>query len=211
MITLGFMVLQKDLGSALIFFGLSVTVLYLATSKLKYVIICVFLLVIGGYISYKLFGHVRLRIMIWRDPWPYAYNESHQVVQSLISIASGGLFGSGLGIGHPEFVPVITTDFIFAAICEEMGIIVGFGIIILYFLLFYRCMRAAIYVEDSFSRLLAVGYSAMLASQVLVIIGGVVNAIPLTGLTLPLISYGGSSMLTTFFALGILQKISEEA
>lgn len=211
MVTLGFMVLQRDLGSALIFFGLSITVLYLATSKFKYVIICIFLFMIGGFISYKLFGHVRLRIMIWRDPWPYAYNESHQVVQSLISIASGGLFGSGLGMGHPDFVPVVTTDFIFAAICEELGIIVGFGIIILYFLLFYRCMRAAIYVQDSFSRLLAVGYSAMLASQVLVIIGGVVNAIPLTGITLPLISYGGSSMLTTFFALGILQKISEES
>jgi cell division protein FtsW (lipid II flippase) len=211
MTTLGFMVLQKDLGSALIFFGLSVTVLYIATSKLKYVITCIVLFILGGFISYKLFGHVRLRFMIWRDPWPYALNESMQVVQSLISIASGGLFGSGLGMGYPHFVPVVTTDFIFAAICEELGIIVGFAIIILYFLLFYRCMRAAIYVQDSFSRLLAVGYSAMFGSQVLVIIGGVVNAIPLTGITLPLISYGGSSMLTTFFALGVLQKISEEA
>jgi cell division protein FtsW (lipid II flippase) len=210
MVTLGFMVLQRDLGSALIFFGLSVTVLYIATSKVKYVITCLALFLIGGAISYRLFGHVRVRFMIWRDPWPYAYGESFQVIQSLFSIATGSLFGTGLGRGYPQFIPVNTTDFIFAVISEELGMIVGFGIIILYFLLFYRSMRAAIYIKDKFSRLLAVGYSAMIASQVLVIIGGVVNAIPLTGLTLPLISYGGSSMLTTFFALGILQKISED-
>jgi cell division protein FtsW (lipid II flippase) len=211
MVTLGFMVLQRDLGSALIFFGLSVTMLYISTSKFKYVIVCFLLFVIGGFISYKLFGHVRLRVMIWKDPWAYASKEGYQVVQSLISIASGGFFGTGLGMGYPSIVPVVESDFIFAAICEEMGMVVGFGIIILYFLLFYRCMRASLYAQDSFSRLLAVGYSAMLGCQVLVIIGGVVGAIPLTGITLPLISSGGSSMMTTFFALGILQKISEDS
>lgn len=210
MISLGFMVLQKDLGSALIFFGISVTMLYIATSKFKYVITCFGLFILGSFISYKLFGHVRRRFMIWRDPWPYAYNESYQLVQSFFSIASGGLLGTGLGKGHPEFVTFCETDFIFSAICEEFGIIMGFGIIILYFLLFYRCMRAAIYVEDKFSRLIAVGYSTMIASQVLVIIGGVTGMIPLTGITLPLVSYGGSSMLITFFSLGIIQKISEE-
>ncbi|MDP4145055.1 MAG: FtsW/RodA/SpoVE family cell cycle protein [Bacillota bacterium] len=209
MISLGFMVLQKDLGSALLFFSVSITILYIATSKLKYVIVCFVLFVIGGYISYKLFGHVRLRFMIWANPWPYQNNESFQVVQGMYSIASGGLFGSGLGLGHPEFVPVRTTDFIFAAICEEMGALIGFAIMILYFLLFYRCMRAAVYAQDNFSRLLAVGYSAVIGSQVLVIVGGVTNMIPLTGITLPLISYGGSSMLIMFIALGILQKISE--
>ena len=100
---------------------------------------------------------------------------------------------------------------LFSAIVEELGIIAGFGIIILFFLLFYRCMRAAIFVEDRFSQLLAVGYNTMLACQVLVIIGGVIGAIPLTGITLPIISYGGTSMLTSFFALGIIQKISEDA
>ena len=107
-------------------------------------------------------------------------------------------------------VAVNTTDFIFVVLCEELGILIGFAIIILYFLLFYRCMRAAVYVEDKFSRLLSVGYSAMIASQAIVIIGGVTNMIPLTGVTLPLVSYGGSSMLITFFSLGIIQKISEE-
>lgn len=211
MISLGFMVLQRDLGSALIFFGISLTMLYIATSKLKYVLTCSGLFLIGAAISYKLFAHVRVRVMIWQEPWKYATNESYQIVQSMISIASGGLFGTGLGYGYPKFVPINTTDFIFTIICEEMGILMGIAIIIIYFLLFYRCIRVAIHTDDNFTRLLAVGYSAMVASQVLVIIGGVMNVIPLTGITLPLVSYGGSSMVTVFFALGILQKISEES
>ncbi len=210
MVSLGFMVLQKDLGSALIFFGISITMLYIATSKFSYVATCIGLFAAGAVISYKLFDHVQTRVLIWMNPWPYATGKSYQIVQSMFAIASGGLTGTGLGLGHPEYVPVNTTDFIFAVLCEELGILIGFGIIILYFLLFYRCMRAAVYVEDKFSRLLAVGYSAMIASQVLVIVGGVMNAIPLTGITLPLVSYGGSSMLITFFSLGIIQKISEE-
>ncbi len=210
MVSLGFMVLQKDLGSALLFFAISVTMLYIATSKFKYVLVCLVLFMLGGFISYKLFGHVRLRVLIWGDPWKYGNNEGFQLVQSLISIASGGLFGTGLGLGYPKMVPVVNTDFIFAAICEEMGLLTGFAILILYFLLFYRCMRASVYGKDKFSRLLAVGYSTMIAAQVLVIVGGVVGAIPLTGITLPLVSYGGSSMIVTFFSLGILQKISED-
>jgi cell division protein FtsW (lipid II flippase) len=210
MVSLGFMVLQKDLGSALIFFAISITMLYIATSRVKYVLVCLALFIVGAFISYKLFGHVRLRVLIWGNPWKYGYDQGHQVVQSIISIANGGLFGTGLGLGYPSMVPVATTDFIFAAICEEMGLLTGFGMLILYFLLFYRCMRVPIYGKDKFSRLLAVGYSTMIAAQVLVIVGGVVGAIPLTGITLPLVSYGGSSMIITFFSLGILQKISED-
>ncbi len=210
MVCLGFMVLQKDLGSALIFFGISVTMLYIATSKLKYVLACIGMFVMGAAISYQLFDHVKVRFLIWQNPWNYVNDKGYQVVQSLFSIATGGLTGTGLGLGHPEYVPVNTSDFIFAALCEELGILIGFAIIILYFLLFYRCIRAAFYEEDKFSRLLAIGFSTMLACQVLVIIGGVTNAIPLTGITMPLVSYGGSSMLITFLALGIIQKISEE-
>jgi cell division protein FtsW (lipid II flippase) len=210
MVSLGFMVLQKDLGSALIFFAISVTMLYIATSRVKYVLVCLALFIVGAIISYKMFPHIQRRVLIWGNPWEYGYNQGHQVVQSIISIASGGLFGTGLGLGYPTMVPVVTTDFIFAAICEEMGLLTGFGMLILYFLLFYRCMRVPIYGKDKFSRLLAVGYSTMIAAQVLVIVGGVAGAIPLTGITLPLVSYGGSSMIITFFSLGILQKISED-
>jgi cell division protein FtsW (lipid II flippase) len=209
MACLGFMVLQRDLGTALIVFSLSVTVLYIATSKLKYVLTCFGLFVLGGIISYQLFAHLRIRVMIWQDPWAYANDEAYQVIQSLIAIAWGGLFGKGLGFGFPQYVPVSISDFIFTVICEELGIITGLGIIIIFFLLFYRCMRAAVYVEDNFSRLLAVGYSSIIASQALVILGGVVNLIPLTGITLPLVSYGGTSMLITFCFLGVVQKISE--
>lgn len=210
MYSLGFMVIQKDLGSALIFFGISVTMLYLSTNKLRYVIATFGLSAIGAVISYKLFDHIRLRVKIWKDPWPYASKESYQIIQGFYAIASGGLLGSGLGKGYPGFVPVNTSDFIFAVICEELGIIVGFGMIILFFLLFYRNMRSAIYADDKFSQLLAVGFSTMFAMQVLVILGGVMNAIPLTGIAMPFVSSGGSSMLTSFFALGIIQKISEE-
>lgn len=209
MVCLGFMVLQKDLGTALIVFALSVTMLYIATSKLKYVLTCLVLFALGGIISYQLFDHVRIRIMIWQNPWNYANDEGLQIVQSLIAIAWGGLFGTGLGFGFPNYIPVNVSDFIFTVICEELGIVTGLGLIIIYFLLFYRCMRAAVYVEDNFSRLVAVGYSAIIASQALVILGGVINLIPLTGITLPLVSHGGTSMLITFCSLGIVQKISE--
>ena len=210
MISLGFMVLQRDLGSALIIFGIAITVLYIATAKFKYIAACLGLFSIGAVISYKIFSHIQRRVMIWRDPWQYANDESYQIVQGLIAISSGGLFGLGLGQGYPQWVPVNYSDYIFAVIVEELGVITAVGIIIIYFLLCYRSMRAALKAEDGFSQLSAVGFSAMIASQVLVIIGGVFNIIPLTGITLPLISYGGSSMLTMFFALGFVQKISEE-
>ena len=210
MFSLGCMVLQKDLGSALIFFGISVTMLYVGTGKKKYVAISLILFLTGAFIAYQLFGHVRQRVEIWRDPWSDPSGLGYQIVEGMYAIASGGLFGSGLGQGYPGFIPINTSDFIFAVICEELGIIIGLGIMIIYFLIFYRGMRSAVFIKDRFSQLTAVGFSAMIACQVLVIIGGVFSVIPLTGITLPLISYGGSSVITMFFALSILQKISEE-
>lgn len=210
MFSLVCMVLQTDLGSALIFFGISVTMLYIATSKKKYVFTCLGLSAIGAVGAYFVFGHVQRRVKIWLDPWKYANNESYQIVQGLYAIASGGLFGVGLGNGYPGLIFASESDFIFAVICEEFGIIFAIGLIIIYFLLFYRGIRIAFVTNDKFSQLVAVGFSTMIACQTLVIIGGIFTVIPLTGITLPLISYGGSSMITMFFALGILQKISEE-
>lgn len=211
MYSLACMVLQTDLGSVLIFFGISVTMLYIATSKKKYVFTCLGLSAVGAIGAYGMFSHVKRRVMIWLDPWMYAQNESYQLVQGLYAISSGGLTGVGLGQGYPEFIFAVESDFIFALICEELGMIFAVGIMILYFLLFYRGIRAAFVTNEKFSQLAAVGFSTMIACQTLVIIGGIFAVIPLTGITLPLISYGGSSMLTIFFALGILQKISEEA
>lgn len=210
MFSLGCLVLQKDLGSALIFFGIAITMIYVATGKKKYVIITFILFIVGSYIAYKLFPHVRQRILIWRHPWENSDAGGYQIVQGLYAISSGGMFGSGLGQGYPGFVPVNTSDFIYAVICEELGMVFGLGIMIIYFLFFYRGMRAAFRVQDRFSQLGTIGMSTMIACQVLVIIGGVFAIIPLTGITLPLISYGGSSIISMFFALAILQKISEE-
>lgn len=209
--SMGCMVLQRDLGSALIFFGISITLLYVATSKKKYVFTALGLAAIGSVAGYTMFGHVRERVMIWRDPWKYALGSSYQIVEGMYSIAAGGLFGVGLGQGHFENLPVKESDMIYAIICEEFGIIFAIGLMIIYFLLFYRGIRAAFVTKDSYSQLIAVGFSTMIACQTLVIIGGIFSVIPLTGITLPIISYGGSSVLTIFFALGILQKISEEA
>ncbi|MBU3136968.1 FtsW/RodA/SpoVE family cell cycle protein [Clostridium gasigenes] len=209
MYSMACMVLQTDLGSVLIFFGISVTMLYITTSKKKYVFACLGLSSVGAIAAYKMFRHVKERVAIWQDPW--GYDVGGQIVQGLYAISSGGLFGSGLGKGLPEYIPVATSDFIFAAICEELGMIFAVGIMIIYFLMFYRGIRAAFVTNEKFSQIVAVGFSTMIACQTLVIIGGVFKVIPLTGITLPLISYGGSSMLTIFFALGILQKISEEA
>ncbi|MDY5913653.1 MAG: FtsW/RodA/SpoVE family cell cycle protein [Inconstantimicrobium porci] len=210
MICLGLLVLQRDLGSALIFFGISMTVLYISTSKAKYLITCLGLFSAGAYISYKLFAHVRLRILVWRNVWQYAGTKSYQLVQGLYAISSGGILGVGVGNGMPSSVPERSTDYIYSVICEEYGIVFAIGILLVYFLLFYRGMRASLATDDKFSQLAAVGFSTMIVMQVLVIVGGIFTIIPLTGITLPLISYGGTSMLTMFFALGILQKISEE-
>lgn len=209
--SMGCMVLQRDLGSALIFFGISITLLYVATSKKKYVFTALGLAAIGSVAGYTMFGHVRERVMIWRDPWKYALGSSYQIVEGMYSIAAGGLFGVGLGQGHFQNLPVKESDMIYAIICEEFGIIFAIGLMIIYFLLFYRGIRAAFVTKDSYSQLIAVGFSTMIACQTLVIIGGIFSVIPLTGITFPIISYGGSSVLTIFFALGILQKISEEA
>lgn len=208
-ISLGFMVIQRDLGTALIIFAVAVTMVYLATSKTLYVLTSLGLFAAGGAASYALFDHIKRRVMIWRDPWPYVYNESYQLVQSMYAIATGGLFGRGLGMGHPGYVAVNESDFIFSVICEEMGLLMGFAILILHFLLFYRSIRSAINAENNFTKLLTAGLSVMIATQTLVIVGGVTGFIPLTGITLPFVSSGGTSLLISFLSLSIIQKVSE--
>ena len=210
MVSLICLVIQRDLGSALIFFGVAVAILYVATSKKKYVFTCLALFGAGSAMAYKLFYHVRKRVRIWLDPWKDPNDEGYQIVQGLYSISSGGMLGSGLGQGYPGFLSVPSSDYIFAVICEEFGMVFGIGIMFLYFLFFYRSIRVAFITENSFSQLVAVGLSCMIALQVLVIIGGIFAIIPLTGITLPFVSMGGSSIISTFFALGLLQKISEE-
>lgn len=208
-ISIALLVLEKDLGAALIFFGIFIVMLYVATSNLKYVSYGIFSFLIGGFISYFLFSHVRIRVEIWLNPWKFKLNKGYQICQSLFAIASGGLFGRGLGLGYPYLIPLALNDFIFSALAEELGFLGVSAIIILYFLLVYRGLRAAIYAKDAFSQLVAVGISSMMAFQVFVVIGGVTKMIPMTGITLPFVSYGGSSMLLNFLSLAVIYKISE--
>lgn len=209
LLSLGFMVLQTDLGTALMIFGVSVTMLYMATGNFKYILATFGLASVGSVAAYTMFSHIRRRVLIWRDPWPYVEHESYQLVQGFYGMAEGGVIGKGLGLGYPNKVPFAESDFIFSAISEEMGILVGFAIILIYLLMFYRSMRGAINIRDNGAKLLDVGLSTMIAIQSLVIVGGVTGAIPLTGITLPFVSYGGTSILSAFIILGILQKISE--
>lgn len=205
------MFLQHDLGMALMFFIVSLTILYLATSNGKYVLICLVGLVFGGTIGYFSLGYVRQRFeVVGPNVWKYAASSGYQIVQGFYTMSTGGLFGTGLGNGYPSLVPEASTDFIYTIIAEQFGMIFAVGLMILYFLLFYRGIRSAFYAKDKFSQLAAIGFSTMIVAQVLIIVGGVFAVIPLTGITLPMVSYGGTSMLTILFALGILQKVSEE-
>lgn len=208
-ISLILLVLQKDLGAAFIFFLIAVTMLYIATNRFHYVLASVLLFLVGATASYYIFPHVRARVAIWLNPWADPSNNGYQIIQSLYAIASGGFVGTGLFMGHPDYIPEVQTDFIFSIICEEFGLLGGFAIIIIFFLIVYRGFRAAIKADATFSRLVAVGFSTMIGAQAFTIIGGVTKMIPLTGITLPLVSYGGSSMVIIFAAMGMLQKISE--
>ncbi|MGL5617334.1 MAG: FtsW/RodA/SpoVE family cell cycle protein [Sarcina sp.] len=204
------MFVQKDLGAAGLFFFLAITVIYMATSRKRYVFISLIFLLVGGAVGTLTMSHVRSRIDAWLHIWQNAQGSSYQLVQGFYGISSGGALGLGLGQGYPHLIPFSNTDFVYAMVCEEFGMIFAIGLLFFYFLLFYRGMRAALTAEDNFSQLVGVGMSALIVIQVLVIVGGIFAIIPLTGITLPLVSYGGTSMLTIFFALGILQKISEE-
>lgn len=203
------LVIEKDLGAGLIFFGIFITMLYIGTSNVLYILSGTGAFLTGGFLSYLIFNHVRTRIAIWIDPWKYKTGKGYQICQSLFAIAAGGLFGTGLGLGHPGYISEVHNDFIFSAICEEMGLLGAAALIILYLLLVYRGLRTAVYAKDNYSKLVAVGISSMIAFQVIVVIGGVTKMIPMTGMTLPFVSYGGSSMLLNFASLGVLQKISE--
>jgi len=199
------LVLQKDLGSALIFFLTYMTMLYISTSNE--------LLFIGGMgaasfasvFAYKLFSHVRVRVAAWKNPWVDVDSGGYQIVQSLFAIGTGGLLGSGLTKGMPLSIPVVSKDFIFAAVCEEFGTIFGICIVGIFILLFARGFAIAFNSKRRYYSLIAAGFTAMMAFQTFLIIGGVIKLIPLTGVTLPFISYGGSSVVVSIITIGILQ------
>ena len=203
-------VVEKDLGSALLFFGMAVLMTYMATGSKSYVFLAMAFMSVAATASYAMFAHVRVRFDIWLDPWKDPNGMAYQVVQSLFAIGTGGIWGTGFGFGHPGFIPEVHTDFVFSAIAEEMGLVASLMLIACYILLFWRGIRTALACRGEKETLVAGGCSALLLMQAFIIIAGVTKFLPLTGITLPFISYGGSSMVSGFILLGILLSLSKE-
>lgn len=207
---IGLLFLQRDLGTAVIFYAIFIILQYIYEEDRKIILYNIGLSLFGAILAYFLFSHVRVRFQTWIDPWKYIDTKGYQITQSLFAIAEGGFFGKGIGLGHPDFIPLVNYDFIFSAICEEMGIFTGIGIIMLFMILVYRGFKIAMVQEIQFYKILALGVSVLFGIQSIIILGGVLKVIPLTGITLPFVSYGGSSILSSFIALGILQVASED-
>jgi cell division protein FtsW (lipid II flippase) len=207
--SVGVLVFERDLGSSLLFFGLFVSMLYVATERRSWIAIGMTLFFVGSYVAYLLFSHVQQRVMLWLDPFNPAVSD--QVAKGLMGMAKGGLLGSGLGRGHPEFTYFPESDFIIPSFGEEVGLIGLFALLLLYVLLVERGLRTALGVRDGFGKLLAVGLSFSVALQCFVVVGGVTRVIPLTGLTMPFLSYGGSSLLANWSVVALLLRISDQA
>ncbi len=204
---LGLLMLQKDLGTALLYYGVTL-MLYFASSGS--VLLSLLGLLGGGgaaALGYRLFAHVKKRVAVWRNPWANYDNAGYQIVQGLMALASGGLLGVGLGLGSPKSIPVYETDFIFAVLCEQFGLVVGFCVLAMYVALIWRGATIAMAARRSFHGLLAMGATLMLGLQTFVIIGGVIKLIPLTGVTMPFVSSGGSSLLSSMCLIGLLQGV----
>ncbi len=204
------MVWQKDLGSSLLFFAVFLAMLYIATQRAAYLLSGAILFAGATTLAYQAFGHVQERVTTWLNPWADAQYHGYQLTQSLFAFGTGGFTGTGLGLGSPNVIPVATTDFIFSAIGEELGLIGTVAVIGGFLLLVGSAFRIAIQSNRPFSQLFAAGLATILGVQAFVIIGGVTRVIPLTGVTLPFVSYGGSSLVANFVILALLLRISDE-
>jgi cell division protein FtsW (lipid II flippase) len=209
-IALGVVVMQRDLGAALLLFGLFLAMLFVATGRVTYVVGSLAIFMFGADLLYRLFSVVKIRVETWLDPWATATTTGYQLVQGLTALAAGGVLGTGLTFGYPDYVPAVHTDFMIAAIGEELGLVGSLGVVGLYVVLVHRGLRIAMLTGDSFATLLAAGLTSVLGIQALVILGGTLKLIPLTGVTLPLLSYGGSSVLANYVLLGLLLAVSAE-
>ncbi len=207
--SLGIVVLQNDLGTALLFFGIFLVMIYVATGRLLYVVVGLSSFAVAVYVAYQLFDRIAVRVQNWINPWSDPLVAGFQQIQAEYSLAAGHIFGTGLGYGHPQYIPAVETDYIFAALGEELGLLGTIAILALYLLLVARGSLIALRAEGGFPQLLAVGLTTILALQTLIILAGTLRIIPLTGITLPFISAGGSSLLTNFIIVGLLLRISE--
>jgi cell division protein FtsW (lipid II flippase) len=212
LICIAVLVRGHDLGTSLMFFGLFVVLLYLATERVSWVIIGVLLFAVGAYFAYQIFGTVETRVDVWLHTFSPAHNDDgYQLRQSLYGLGAGGIFGTGLGNGHPELVPLPATDFIISSFGEEIGLFGLVGLLMIYVLFISRGLAAGLAVRDTFGKMLATGLSFLLALQLFVVVAGVTRLLPETGLTTPFLSYGGSSLLANYALLAILVRISDAA
>ncbi len=209
--SLGLLVFEKDLGSSLLFFAVPLLMLYAATGRIAYIILGTVLFSVGSFVTFLLFDHVQVRVQAWLDPWKDPDGTGFQILQSIFNIADGGLLGTGLGAGYAQTIPEVETDFVFSAVASELGLLGATAVLLAFLIFVYRGTKIALLAEDDASKLLAFGLTAMFALQTLVIVGGVTKAIPLTGITLPFVSYGGSSVVGNFILTGLLLLVSEKA
>lgn len=205
---IGLPVLQKEWGTPMLLFLVFSLMLYIQESRLSIFLLNLLAATSAASIGILFMSHIQVRVEAWLNPWQDVAGKGYQIAQSLFAIGAGEFFGTGVGLGQPHFIPDVTTDFIFSAICEELGLFGGAAVILLFMLLAYRGFKIALGCSDTFSKTLALGITLMFAFQSFVIIAGVIKFFLLTGITLPFISYGGSSMMINLAALGILQRLS---
>lgn len=204
------MVYEKDLGSSLLFLGVFAAMLYMATGRVFYVVIALVLFAVGAGLAYNAFDHVQVRVETWLDPWQDRDDTGFQIIQSWYAFGTGGLAGTGLGLGNPDKIPNAATDFVFSAIGEELGLVGTIAVVVGFMLLVGTAYRIAVDATRPFPKLFAAGLATILGFQTFIILGGVTRLIPLTGITLPFVSYGGSSLVANFAVLALLLRISDE-
>jgi peptidoglycan glycosyltransferase len=203
------MVAEKDLGSALLFFTLFTVMMWVATERAAFLILGLALFAVAAFTAYQLFAVVQTRVEVWIDPWSRYQGKGYQIVQAMFAFANGGTGGTGLGLGSPTKIPAAKTDYIFAAIGEEMGLVGATAVLIAFLLLIGAGLRIAVRAERPFEKLLATGLTTIIGMQAFIIIGGVLRVVPLTGITLPFVSYGGSSLLANWVLLALLIRLSD--
>ncbi|MEY2634321.1 MAG: hypothetical protein RIS75_261 [Actinomycetota bacterium] len=208
MLSILVLISQRDLGTSLLFFGLFVGLLYMATGQRTWLVLGALLFSVGATVAYFLFSHVRLRTTVWLDPFAYSSDEGYQLVQALYGFASGGIFGRGFGQGYSWLVPYAKSDFILASFGEELGYAGLVAITLLYVFLVQRALRIALATRDDFGQLLSTGIGLVLGLQIFVVFGGVTRLIPLTGLTTPFLAAGGSALISNWIMIALLLRIS---
>ena len=209
-LSLAVMFFERDLGSSLLFFSIFLVMIYIATARAVYMVFGFTLFAAGAYFGYQFFSHVQVRVQVWLDVFdPQRINdEGFQLAQSLFALATGGMFGTGLAQGRPDLIPEAQTDFVFSALGEELGLLGTTAVLLCFMLIVARGLRVALNARDDFGKLLAAGLTAIFGIQTIIILGGVTRLLPLTGITLPFMSYGGSSLLSNFILMALLLRIS---